>query len=297
MITVPEDFAISTITREGEAGRRWIAELPHRVADLCQQWDLVVDGPVMHGYVGLAIPVRRGDEACVLKVSWIDASSRDEATALAAWDGCGAVRLLAVQPEHGAMLLERVDFGRSLNEVDIGEAVAVAGRLLRRLAIPAPDGLRSQQTMADENYRTLPARWEQFGRPFAQHLLDYTRELARQIGPATANLLVDYDLHYEDILASAREPWLAVDPKVIAGEPEFGVAQLLWCRLEDMEAAGGLERHVHTLVQAAELDPERTRAWAIVRCVDYWLWGLSVGLTYDPARCKIIVERLVECRP
>ena len=29
-----------------------------------------------------------------------------------------------------------------------------------------------------------------------------------------------------------------------------------------------------------------------MRCVDYWLWGLSVGLTEDPVRCARIVERL-----
>jgi hypothetical protein len=27
--------------------------------------------------------------------------------------------------------------------------------------------------------------------------------------------------------------------------------------------------------------------------VEYWLWGLGAGLTYDPARCAIIVNRLL----
>jgi len=30
-----------------------------------------------------------------------------------------------------------------------------------------------------------------------------------------------------------------------------------------------------------------------VRCVDYWLWGLSVGLTEDPVRCQRIINWLV----
>lgn len=104
--------------------------------------------------------------------------------------------------------------------------------------------------------------------------------------------MVNYDLHYADVLAGEREAWLVVDPKVVVGDPEYGVAQLLWCRLEAMEAQGGLDRHFQALTEAAELNPDLARSWTLVRCVDYWLWGLSIGLTEDPARCEHLVEWL-----
>jgi streptomycin 6-kinase len=293
MITVPEDFATATVIREGDAGRKWIDALPRLVEALCDQWNLVVDGPAMHGYLGLVIPVRHGDEPCVLKVSWIDESTTDEAMALSAWDGRGAVRLLAVQPVLGALLLERLDHLRSLSGVEIAEAVDIAGRLLRRLAIPAPDGLRTVQTVAEDLRQTLPERWERYGRPMSRHLLEQARDLATQLGASTGSLLVNYDLHYADVLASEREPWLVVDPKVVAGDPEFGVAQLLWRRLEDMEAQGDIEHCFRVLTEAAALDPIRACSWTLVRCVDYWLWGVSIGLTYDPARCQAIINWLV----
>src|SRR5262245_21176255 len=44
-LVVPPAFAEATITREGEAGRVWIAELPQLVEALCEQWQLVVEGP------------------------------------------------------------------------------------------------------------------------------------------------------------------------------------------------------------------------------------------------------------
>jgi streptomycin 6-kinase len=90
-----------------------------------------------------------------------------------------------------------------------------------------------------------------------------------------------------------REPWLAVDPKVVSGDPEFGIAQLLWTRLEDIEARGGLERAFHHITEAAGCDLKRARAWTLVRCVDYWLWALSAGLTEDPDRCEAIVRWLI----
>jgi streptomycin 6-kinase len=292
MIIIPQNFAAATVTREGEAGRKWIDELPHLVETLCAQWGLVVDGPVMHGYLGLVVPVQRGDASCVLKVSWIDESNQDEAAALAAWGGQGAVRLLEVQPSLGAMLLERLDYTRSLSRVQIEEAIAIAGGLLRRLAIPAPAGLRSLQTVAAELAQNLPQRWERVGRPLPRRLLDQACDLANQLGPAAGGLLVNYDLHYDDVLAAKRELWLAVDPKVVVGDPEYGIAQLLWCRLEEIEAQSGLDVYFRVVTGAAALDPELARGWTLVRCVDYWLWGLSVGLTEDPARCETITRWL-----
>lgn len=292
MFVVPEAFAVSTIEREGEAGRRWVAELPRMVDELCQRWGLTLDGAPMHGYLGVVVPVRRGAVLCVLKVSWRDESNRDEALALTAWQGNGAVRLLAVEPAQHAMLLERLDHRRSLNELPIDEALVVAGGLLRRLAIPTTANFRPLPTMAAEIAHSLSARWAQVGRPLPRRVLERACELAQHHGPTAANLLVNYDLHYDNILAGQRTPWLAVDPKVVIGDPEFGIAQLLVNRLEEIAASGGLDRHFALLCETAELNTELARAWTLVRCVDYWLWGLRVGLTEDPKRCAVIVQWL-----
>ena len=47
----------------------------------------------------------------------------------------------------------------------------------------------------------------------------------------------------------------------IIGDPEYGLAQLLWTQLEDMQANGGLERHFLLLIGAAKLDERLARAW------------------------------------
>lgn len=292
MFVVPEAFAVATLAREGEAGRQWLAELPRMVDELCQRWGLVIDGAPMHGYLGVVVPVRRDAELCVVKVSWFDASNTDEALALAAWQGAGAVRLLAVEPALHAMLLERLDHRRSLHEIPVDEALVVAGGLLRRLAIPTTANFRPLPTMAAEIAQSLPARWIKYGRPLSRRVLDRASELAQHHGPAAANVLVNYDLHYDNILAGQRAPWLVIDPKVVIGDPEFGIAQLLMNRLEEIVASRGLDRHFALLCEAAELNTELARAWTLVRCVDYWLWGLSVGLTEDPKRCAVIVQWL-----
>src|ERR1700730_7148555 len=119
MIAIPKEFAEWTIAREGKAGRVWIEQLPGLVETHLGLWDLVSDGPVLHGYVGMVLPVLRADDSrAVLKVSWLDTENCWEADALATWGGRGAVRLLERDDRAGVMLLERLDPTRSVRELD-----------------------------------------------------------------------------------------------------------------------------------------------------------------------------------
>ncbi len=183
---------------------------------------------------------------------------------------------------------------KSLSTVKIEEAIRIVGRLLRRLAVPAGPEFRSQDLEIDSSIADIKHRWEKFAQPFPRSVLDRVVNFAdSRRGRRTSEfVLVNYDLHYDNILAGAREPWLAIDPKVIVGDLEFGVAQLFWNRLEEIEASAGLERHFRALVESASLNEPLAREWTLVRTVDYWLWGLSVGFTEDPVRCRRIVEWL-----
>lgn len=69
MIAMPVEFAQSTVDREGKAGAAWLAELPGIVEELLGRWGCVPVGEVMHGGVGVIVPVRRRAEgSAVLKV-------------------------------------------------------------------------------------------------------------------------------------------------------------------------------------------------------------------------------------
>jgi Aminoglycoside/hydroxyurea antibiotic resistance kinase len=89
-----------------------------------------------------------------------------------------------------------------------------------------------------------------------------------------------------------RQPWLAIDPKAIAGDPELSVPELMWTRLHEAETAGDIRALLAAITHAAALDPAKARAWTIVRAVDYWLWGLDHGFTEDPVRCHRLLDAL-----
>jgi streptomycin 6-kinase len=218
----------------------------------------------MHGVCALVLPVRRDDEQAVLKVTWPHEEAEHEALALRLWDGAGAVQLLAHDPANWAMLLERLDPTASLLDVPLGEAVAVAGELIRTLDRPAPPGIGTVAATA--------ARWvgefpEQNTGLVPAELVAQAVAYCRELGPRSANRLVNQDLHYENVLRGTRAPWLLIDPKPIAGDHEFGLFQLLSNRFDESTPDGRLA----DVVAAAELDLSLARRWTFVRAIDSWL--------------------------
>jgi streptomycin 6-kinase len=264
------------------------------VAEAAGRWQLAVDGGEwMHGGFAVVVPVHRGDEACVLKVSQLTGAVAAEALALSAWDGRGAVRLLAADPAAGVLLLERLDPRRTLAGLPWPAAAHIAAGLLRRLAgVPAPAGVPLLGEVAATLAACLGSRNERAGGPVPKRYLDAAVGLAAELRARAGGWLVHADLHYGNVLAGEREPWLAIDPRAVAGDPEHAVPELLWARLDEVGGAG-LPRLLAILVAGAGLDPGLARSWSIIRCVDYWLWALDNGLTEDPGRCQRILEILI----
>ena len=290
-IVVPPVFAEYRIADSGAAGQRWVEALPRLVQRLCADWGLEVEGgQLLHGYLGLVVPVRRGRERYMLKVSSAEDTTAVEARALRAWGGRGAVRLLAARVEDGALLLERLDARRSLRDLDLLDAAEAAGALLRRLSVPAPSGFPALRDVATRIAQSLPARQVRLGHPVPPEWLDAACALAHDLGSRAGSYLVHGDLHYDNVLAGEREPWLTVDPKPVVGDPEYAIPELLWTRADDAGGEGGLRRLLGVLVGSGGLDTGIARGWATVRCVDYWLWGLEHGLTEDPVRCRRVLE-------
>ena len=65
------------------------------------------------------------------------------------------------------------------------------------------------------------------------------------------------------------QPWLAVSPKPINGDRHFEPAPMLWHRWDELadNVRFGVRRRFYGLVDAAGLDEDLARAYAIVRVV------------------------------
>ncbi len=282
MIGIPGTFAQSTIEREGEPGAAWLAELPRIVDELLEHWECVPDGEVMHGGVGVIVPVRRRAEgSAVLKVSFPHPGNVHEPDAFAAWAGRGAVLLHERHDERFAMLLERVQTSTLAEVEDDDEVVTVAGRINRRLAIPAPSGLPRLRERADAWEDQLCKDAEELTHTLSLHAVDAAVATVRELGRVQPDILIHGDLHARNILRADREPWLAVDPKGYAGDPAYDGGTLLKSRALTLLDADDLRKAVHrtldVFAEAAELDRERVQRWAQFHAVQAAFWGRRHG--------------------
>ncbi|GAA2842127.1 aminoglycoside phosphotransferase family protein [Kribbella solani] len=267
-------------------GEGWLRGLPAAVERQCERWDLEIVGAVAHGSNAVVVPVSRGGDAFVLRMSPPGGEVVEQVWALRWWAGRGMALLYDDDADAGAMLLERLSTPLTSRPVD--EAVAVLGQLMRRLAVPAPDEARSTEDLVRTRTPELEPEWERLGRPFDLAIL---REAIRVAPDAThSTLAVNGDLHSDQVLAGTREDWLTVDPVLFKGDIEYDLGRVLWTRLDEMP---DIVEHFDLAVHEAGLDRDRARDWVIWRTVDYWLWGLAAGLTEDPIRCARLVNSLL----
>jgi streptomycin 6-kinase len=276
-------------------GKAWIAGVPCLLASLARQWDLTIAGEEFrHGYSAIVLPVSQGGRPLVLKLAWPSDQVRGEADALAAWRARGAVELVACDVPRGALLLERLDASRSLTSIPLTEAAAIAGALMRTLAIEASGSFPLLHTAARQLAATFQARQRSLADPVPSQWITLASRLAADLARDPVRLLVHTDLHYDNILASERagQRWVAIDPAVAAGTPERSTAELLWTRADELPGPRAITGLLDTLVENGQLDRAKAVAWSFVRSIDYWLWGLENGLTTDPLRCQRIASAL-----
>ena len=254
----------------GPAWGDWLDRLPGLHADLVEEWQLVPEGEPWHGFCSVVSPVRTpGGAPAALKVTFDgDDESEHEALALQTWGGRGTVRLLRADPRRRAILLERLH-REDLTDLWDLEACEVVAGLYPRLHVPAPPQLRTVTSYV-ERWAGALAQMPR-NAPVPRRLVEQALSLARDLvaDPASTGVIVHGDLHYENVLAADREPWLAIDPKPMSGDPHFEPAPMLWNRVDELagDLRDGLRRRFHTLVDVGGLDEHRARDWVVVRMV------------------------------
>ena len=253
---------------------------PHDLpfADLLGEWELVPDGTALSGHCSLVLPVRTADGTpAALKVTHTDDDESEfEHLALQAWHGNGTVRLLRADPHRRALLLERLH-PEDLTDLWDLEACEVVAGFYRRLHVPALPQLRTVTSYVER----WTAALQEMPRnaPIPRRLVEQATHLSRALcsDPASTGVIVHGDLHYENVLAADREPWLVIDPKPMSGDPHYEPAPMLWNRMDELEGdlREGLRRRFHTIVDAAGLDEHRARDWVVVRMVLNAHWSVE----------------------
>ncbi|MGZ8614582.1 MAG: aminoglycoside phosphotransferase family protein [Actinomycetota bacterium] len=263
---------LEEVWRGDPMGGPWLDELPSLVEACARRWSLTLGEPGTNRVATLTMPAERDGESVVLKIGIPDREGEFEGEALRRLDGNGAVRLFDDDPPTRAMLLERCFPGTPLTQQDPGAALDVLIGLLPRLWIPAGEPFRSLADEAADLIVEMREHWERTGRTVEERLIDAATEAFESLAATQGEqVLVNQDLHADNVLAAEREPWLLIDPKPLAGEREFGIASIV----RGQELGHSREAHLHRLDRVTAelgLDRERARMWAVAHTV---AWGFD----------------------
>ncbi|MGN9913074.1 aminoglycoside phosphotransferase family protein [Phytohabitans sp. LJ34] len=274
----------------GADGARWLAGLPATRAEVARAWDLRLGDPYPLSYHWVEAVTRADGTPAVLKLGVPGADHLPvEAATLECWAGAGAVRLLAYEPAWGALLLERAEPGtlaRTLVPARDTEATAAILAVMRRLhAAPVPDGvlpdLESQGAAFAAHLRAYPG-----DDPLPRDLVERAGRLFDELcASAPARVVLHGDLHHDNVLRAEREPWLAIDPHGVVGDPGYEAGSLVHNpdpERHDDALLALVPARIEQLADGMGQPVERVLAWAFVKSVLSEVWtaegdGSEVG--------------------
>ncbi|GHB30212.1 aminoglycoside phosphotransferase family protein [Streptomyces chryseus] len=299
-VEVPNPLAASYARTFGEQGRVWIAALPALAAEVLDRWELKRDGEPGAGEASLVLPVLRKDGTrAVLKFQMPREETAAARIGLRTWNGEGTVRLLDHDPESSTMLLERLDGTRTLTSIEDDDvAMSILAKLQARLvSVRAPHGLRSLGDIATDMLEHVPHAVTALADPSDQQLLRGWASAVADLVGEPGDRMLHWDLHYDNVLAAEREPWLAIDPEPLAGDPGFDLWPALDSRWDDVVATGDTPRVVRRrfdlLTETLGLDRARATGWTLGRLLQNSLWDIDDGETALAPASVAIAESLL----
>jgi streptomycin 6-kinase len=259
----------------------WLKAAPALAAEYLDRWKLRLDGKPLHGMASVVLPVARTDGTpAMLKLQPFTDENLGEALGLRTWSTDDVVEVLDDDPATATILLERLET-RSLSDLpDDTEATRLLAELLARLCVvPAPAGLRRLEDIVAEMLDDAPGLIPKLADPEQQSLVRRYAAQAAELVQEPGDRLLHWDLHYDNVLAAQRKPWLVIDPKPLAGDPCFELLPALGNRWDDLVATGDLPRAIRRrfdlMLDVTGLERERAVGWTMVRILQNVLWDLD----------------------
>jgi streptomycin 6-kinase len=248
----------------------WVEQLPAAIAACAERWGLTAGAPLAGGLVGhvVACTTREGD-AAALKLNppssdEFAGTPEQEAAALRAWGGRGAVELLAFAPDQRALLTRRAVPGTALPAGAEHAALTAVADVLRQLfdATIPPVAFAPLAEAVDRNLvRKLGVAGDERA-PF-EALIEKARASARSLATsASRELLLHGDLMDKNLLRH-NDRVVAIDPMPCVGDPHADIGFWAATRIP----AADLDARAADLARRLTCDAVRASRWAAVFAV------------------------------
>lgn len=286
-VDVP-DLVRQRALANGDAGRRWLAELPVVVAALAERWALTMDEPLRGGtasYVATATDL--AGRPLVLKVAMPLEMDDGEGFARSVYvhefaSGRGCAALVDHDEPNRAMLLERL--GPNLHDTDAGlvtvlETIATTLTAFWRPA-PADCSLPTGADQAGWLAGYITTTWDELARPCGRAVIDRALDYCDQRGaafdPSTA-VVIHGDAHGWNTLDAGDGIHKFIDPEGLVSEPAHDLAVPMREYNEPLlagDTARLVRERAESLASWCDVDPEAVWEWGFVERVSTGLAGL-----------------------
>jgi streptomycin 6-kinase len=283
MFVIPDNFKREMIALYEDEGRIWLDRLPAILAACEERWAITIGSPFANLSFHYVAPAVRADGTrVVVKACSPTGEFLQESNALRLFDGHGMAQLLAYDAADEVMLLEGLQPGTVLTTMEDDEqAISIAASVMRQLWRPVP-AQHPFKSVFDwgKGFTRLRQHFGGGNGPFPKALLEEAETLYAELSASMATpVLLHGDLHQDNILAAERQPWLAIDPKGLIGEPAFETGSLLRNPLPQIlqvpQPRRLLARRINQLADELDMDRVRIRDWGLAQSVLAAWWSIE----------------------
>jgi streptomycin 6-kinase len=276
---LPSELRRRILVAWGEEARDWLAAAPALAARRAQLWHLALEQTIVEGFDSWVLSCRgRDGRPRVLKLVPDGPAARAQIATLRSWERLGAtrvVRLLQANPVEGALLLERIEPGRSGTELPADAAAQEAAAILTDLhrpllgAQPHVPPLAARVASALDYVRARLGRTAltRSGEQHAAELLDSAPEA----------VLLHADFSLRNMLDAGGRGFVAIDPTGALGERAYDVAN--WAAEHPPQS---IEERACCLARLVGVDERRALAWTHLLA----LHGAAQALAWNPALAR-----------
>lgn len=195
------------------------------------------------------------------------------------WAGDGAAHVYALDPDSGALLMERATGSRDLLRMALeGEddaATTCICRALEQLHSNRPSAPPDNLRPLSDFFESLAPMAQQEGGLMAECAL-VANELLRD---QRDQVVLHGDAHHSNILDFDQRGWLAIDPKRVIGERYYDYVNVL-CNpdLKTSTDPARFARQLSVVIEVAGLERQRLLRWVMAHAALSAAWFLEDGL-------------------
>ena len=254
------------VRRFGDGVQAWMDELPARLVVLRERWSLELESVLPKGSMSVVLRCRTGQgRSALLKICPDRDRVAQEIAVLTHWSTSHVPTVLETDTSMGALLMEEIEPGTSLQESGTYPALGDVARILT--ALHTQPALERAFPSLPDRITYLFAGWarERQNDPaqlalIPDDLLERGRRLAlRLAGEPSRTVLLHGDFTPVNILdGGAGRGLVAIDPCPTFGDPAFDAIDLVFWQAGDLDT---IVRRAEVLGPAVDVDRNRLLDW------------------------------------